>query len=182
MAPRPQSCADRGRCFCPQRCIAVFVTVLNPDNGYFYFEKQSLKARNRQARISGHTARESRTRMVRMLSGWLMSEIDRYCSLLRKSIKKVPRTDENISLLKTLYRAVHGKPFPAVKQRLWSAIEVRFYSKLVVSVKKLPKTAATMRALRALCTKEMRQLPGYRLLGVPRKYTRRGIGARTRPG
>tara|TARA_B110000008_G_C16880666_1_gene528758 strand:+ start:345 stop:638 length:294 start_codon:yes stop_codon:yes gene_type:complete len=85
----------------------------------------------------------------------------------------VPRTDANISLLKTLYRGAHGKPFPVVKQRMWTGVEVRFYSKLVVGVKKVPKTAATMRALHGLCTKEMRQLPGYKRLGVPRKYTRR---------
>ena len=111
--------------------------------------------------------------MVRMVSRWLWSEIGRYCPLLRLRITKVPRTKANIDLLKTLYRAAHGKPFAAVKQRLWTAVEVRFYSKLVVGVKKVPKTAATMRALRALCTKDMRQVPGYRRLGVPRKYTRR---------
>tara|TARA_Y100000389_G_C17442728_1_gene509648 strand:- start:244 stop:606 length:363 start_codon:yes stop_codon:yes gene_type:complete len=111
--------------------------------------------------------------MVRILNRWLLSEIDRYCPLLRLRITKVPRTKANIDLLKTLYRAAHGKPFAAVKQRLWTAVEVRFYSNLVVGVKKVPKTAATMRALRALCTKDMRQLPGHRRLGVPRKYTRR---------
>ena len=111
--------------------------------------------------------------MVRILSRWLLSEIGRYCPLLRFRITKVPRTKANIDLLKTLYRAAHGKPLPAVKQRLWMAVEVRFYSKLVVGVKKVPKTAATMRALRGLCTKDMRRLPGYRRLGVPRKYTRR---------
>lgn len=100
-------------------------------------------------------------------------EMDWYCDLLRLPMTKVPRTDANICLLKTLYRAAHGKPFPAVKQRLWTAVEVRFYSKLVVGVKKVPKTAATMRALHALCTNEMRRLPGYKRLGVPRKYTRR---------
>ena len=112
--------------------------------------------------------------MVRIMSRWRLAELDSYCPFLRLLMTKIPRTDANISLLKTLYRAAHGKPFPTVHQRLWTAVEVRFYSKLVVGVKKVPKTAATMRALRGLCTREMRRLPGYQRLGVPRKYTRRG--------
>lgn len=116
--------------------------------------------------------------MKRICTTWSCGDYDRYCGLLRVPLQKICPTPTNMTLLKTLYRAKYAKPFPEAKQRLWTSIEVRLYCKIVVGLKRVPKTAATMRALHGLCSAEMRELPAYKRLGVPRAYKRRAMLSR----
>jgi hypothetical protein len=111
--------------------------------------------------------------MVRWSGTWHWKEVQRYQHLVRVPLAWVTSSDGNVSFLKTLYRASNGTPFARVKQRRWTCFEIRMYSKLIVGLKNVPKTAATMRALRGLCSAEMRELPVYNRLSVPRRYTRR---------